>query len=219
MLIASALSGCSLIGYGIGTLIDHGGAHDSVGIFTDISDYAGEAVQIRYPDSAIRLATFEGYSDEPADTYRTAYDNYSAIHPEIPAIGDSVTTVYYVSDQFVSRHSGSFSGYFPEGILISNEQIPFKKFQEIVLPKRQSKTELKQLFESNLIPIRATLNFRDQNKNFSLTNRDFQNVFVLPHTASARWLGLGIGSAIDVILIVSVVVAGGYHFGPSSYGI
>ncbi len=201
-LLVSALSSCSLLGYGIGSLIDHGAAHDTVAIFTDISSYTGQRACIHYPDSSIRFATFEDYSDEPSDSYRNDYNKYAASHPASPVFGDTVRMEYHYHDEPVIKYSAPFRGYCPEGIFFGYDKLPFTKFDHIIYPKSLSEPKLKMLIESSSVPIRATLNFRDSAKSFSLTNRDFQNVFVLPHNAPGRWIGLGIGAAADLAIAI-----------------
>ena len=197
ILFAGCLSSCwTFIGYGVGAWADNGAAHDTVPIFRNISSYTGQAARIRYP--SIRYATFEDYSDEPADTYRKNYDRYVESHSTDPAAivyGDTVITRSF-------KYKGAFGGYFPEGIFLHDEKIYLDDFATMITRKPISKTDLMTLFESNAIPIRATLNFRDKNNDFALTNRDFQNVFVLPHNAPGRWIGLGIGAAADLAIAI-----------------
>ena len=206
--IAAGLSSCSLIGYGIGSVIDNGHAHDTVAIFTDVSSYTGQAAQIHYPDSSVRSAIFQEYSDEPADTYRKRYDEFAAAdssNPTAIGFGENVVGEYYASPGFVQKKRGLFNGYYPEGILFADDKMRLRSFDSLFTSKHLSKAALQKSFESNSVPIRATLKFKTSENSFTLTNRDFQNVMILPHSANARWTGLGIGAAFDVVFIALLV--------------
>jgi hypothetical protein len=197
--LAECLSSCwTFVGYGVGALADNGSAHDTVPIFRNISSYTGQAAYIQYHDSSTRLVTFEDYSDEPERSYRNDYDRYLKSDPSNPAainFGDSIFT-----DGWMDK--GVFEGYYPEGILLHREKLRFSYFKTMILPKRFSRIELQKLYESNSIPIRGFLNFQDKDSDITLTNRDFKNVFILPHNAPGRWIGLGIGAALDAAVII-----------------
>ncbi len=198
--VAAGLSSCTLIGYGIGSVIDNGNAHGKVAIFTDIDDYGYQTASIIYPDSSVRYALYIGYSDEPVENYHNAYDTYLKSHSgdsaSIP-FGKTVVAKNFIGDN-VTKYSGLFGGYYPEGMLIDDEKLNFGKFDSLISPKHLSAAQLKAAFESNTIPIRATLNFQTEGNKFSLTNRDFQNVMIMPHSTYARWHGLLIGVMLDI---------------------
>ena len=207
---AGSFSGCSLIGLGIGSLIDSGNAHDGVvPIFPNIDDCKGQSATIRYHDS-IAYVTFIGYSDEPADRYKKSYDDYFKLHPSCSAaisLGDTVVTESL-------SFTGAFGGYFPEGIILSGKRYYFRKFDDIISPKSLSKAELRSLFELNSVPIKAILNFNDRGRDFSLTNRDFENVMITYNkSGNAKWIGLGIGAAIDVAYVIWVATLVGHSGG------
>ena len=205
--ITAGLSSCTLIGYGIGTTIDHGSAHGTVAVFSDIDDYSWEKARIIYPDSSVRYATYVGYSDEPVGNYRNAFETYLKLHSgdtlSLP-IGKTVITENFIGDN-VTKYSGLFDGYYPEGIMVNGEKLNLKQFDGITSPIHLSRAQLKVAFESNTIPIRATLNFQTRENSFSLTNRDFKNVMILPHSTYGRWIGLGIGAVLDFVIIELVM--------------
>ena len=107
------------------------------------------------------------------------------------------------------RDSGRFEGYFPDDILLGYENIDFHYIKDIINVHsgyRLTKSELDTLFETNAIPIRGRLRFSSKEKNYNLTNSDFKNVTIMPHSAPGRWIGLAIGAAIDAGVITTLIV-------------
>ena len=208
--LSACLSGCTLIGFGIGAVVDSNAKHDLVPIFSDIENNSGKKARILYGDSSC-TATFLWYSDETEDHYRRDYENFVKLHSSNPAaitFGDTIITGK-------SGSTGVFTGYYPEGILLSGKEYSLSKFDNIIAPKFTSKDILVKQFELNNIPIRGLLSFRDNFDNkFYLTNRDFRNVFIKSGNPSWKWIGLGVGALLDAAFVIWI----GYYNSPAHGG-
>src|ERR1017187_9119862 len=122
---AISAEGCTLVGYGIGSLIETGYSHDTTQAFTkplfrDVNDNTGRFARIQYNDSTVRFATFNGYTDEPDSAYRTRWDSFTDKYPitskMLPfKIGDSVELN---KDSWLNKKAGMFEAYLPEGIYL-----------------------------------------------------------------------------------------------------
>jgi hypothetical protein len=246
-LLTSSLSSCSVLGYAIGTEIDHGAAHDTVTIFHNIEDNCGQTARIIYRDSSIAVAKFRGYEDEPDFSYRQRFDNFLQTEASRYGTVTPSDSIVLTSDSS-GMSSGKFHGFLPYAIKISGQTKYFRNYYHtgsdvfpwlipgIILgpypfliakllrnhsrefngihfpqnPKTLSSTDIAFMIEENAVPLQSTLDFSSNGRRFSLTNSDFRNVIIMPHSASARWICLGIGAAIDVAAIAFAIGMRGF---------
>lgn len=213
------LSSCSVIGYGIGTAIEPSSSHDTVPIFRNIDDYKGQEAKIQLADS-VCFATFDDYHGEDPREYASRYADFSSTKPKSEIMiepGKYIKAEKNISPLLIlspialfievvnSRHSGSFSGYAPDGIILDGNVLKLSKFDEFRTTQKISKDLLLSSYESNSVPIEGWIHFHTKTEEFDLKNSDFTNTYILPHRSYARWVGMVIGLVVDAFVIDYVI--------------
>ncbi len=180
-------------------------------IFSDVNSNTKRFARIRYNDSTVHYATFEGYTDEPDSEYRerwTSFETKPRSSRVIPLqIGDSIETLLKGYEYF----TGQFRGFTPDGIAMSASQkgvvqdLPVSGMSYFhVNGNVNSLTELKSTLDSNNVPVKAILHFSDQQKLFTLTNTDFYNTTFIEKSNTGQTIGLVIGVLIDIGIVVFI---------------
>ena len=223
MVLLVFCNGCTLIGYGIGTLFDkgHNNSHDTsapytVPIFLDANDHAGQFAKILYRDSTNRFALFEGFKTESDSAYQARSNSFMkefTLDPKRFKIGDTIETPDSVSLDYQGNsfyQTFLFNSYLPGAIEVytldgsKRATLPLAALTYIGL--RGHGNELKatqRMLDSNTVPIRAILRFTDTTT-FRLTNSDLSNAYFMQRSKTGGTIGLIVGAIIDVIILTSI---------------
>jgi hypothetical protein len=209
------LSGCTAIGFGIGSEIDNNkpdygpvneGKLDEVG--------HGRKIVVELNDSTRVLGKFVGLVKDTGDDYRQRYSRIRAELAQniyLPPIGDTVDFRYASG----SSLKGIFEGFdqkFPcspcstyvsirpwsdEGL--TREKLQFLPYLRKALGDSAETVGICRLIREGKIPLmsRITIVNADKLENYSLEK---VKKVQLKNGKSAKWIGLGLGLAIDISL-------------------
>jgi len=99
LLLLGSLSGCSLVGLGLGSVID---SNNRVGPAACLATTrAGRPVSVLLDDGRVVHGVFMGTEELPVDEYAVAYEAWrrsSASHSRMPMLGDSIVCVWTMWD-------------------------------------------------------------------------------------------------------------------------
>lgn len=224
MMLLVFCNGCTLIGYGIGTVFDnsHNNSHDTsasytVPIFLDANDHAGQFAKIQYRDSTNRFALFEGFKTESDSAYQARSNSFMkefTIEPKSFKIGDTIETPDSISFDYQGNsfyQTFLFNSYMPGAIefytLDGSKRATISLSALTYMGLSGHGNELRatqRMLDSNTVPIRAILRFTDTTT-FRLTNSDFSNAYFMQRSKTGGTIGLIVGGVIDAIILISIL--------------
>jgi hypothetical protein len=204
--------GCSLVGYGIGSLI-RSNSHDTTEVFNkplfrDVNDNTGRFARIQYDDTTVRYATFNGYTNESDTSYHARCASFIDKHSNSFLMPFKIGNWVDITEDNVIHQSGRFKAYTPEGLdieLTNNEQsthLPYSRLTYAgVSGQWNSLAATQSALDANAVPVKAILHFTGNQTQFTATNSDFYNATFIENN-SGKWVGLAIGAVIDIAVIV-----------------
>ncbi len=226
MVLLVFCNGCTLIGYGIGTLFDksHNNSHDTsasytVPIFLDASDHAGQFAKIQYRNSTSHFVLFEGFKTESDSAYQARSNSFRkefTVEPKIFKIEDTIETPDSVSLDYQGNsfyQAFLFNSYMPGAIEVytldgsKRATLPLSALTYMGLKGHGNELKATQrMLDSNTVPIRAILRFTDTTT-FRLTNSDFSNAYFMQPSKTGGTIGLIVGGVIDAIILISIALS------------
>jgi hypothetical protein len=205
------VSGCSLIGYGIGSLIDNSRAthyHTSTAReFFAVSP--GTPVVLHLRDSTTVAGRYRGWRDLPDSVYAPRYEAWRASLPESarpPRLGEDVV----LADRHRKYH-GAFAGF---GLYTVRLELTRRDFVEHAFDDLASaRIEHGRTFgfdsaaaaiETGRLPMRAELTIAGRDSTYHIDGSTIATV-TLPVGKHARQVGLAVGVFADVFVVAAAV--------------
>jgi len=221
--------GCSLMGLGVGAAVDHS-RPDSLSIpgwKVDTLKPDNE-IKITFQDGAQLNATYRGIERFPQNKYAQRY-NFSReqILPDVilPPLGDTIGITQKSGESIEGEFLGFDYRYQPTETKGANESSPFTpvlvsiKVKEDAVAQNLSSTKFIKVsdsegnvLEADVLERLATLGKIPFLSAISLENSDRvmlisrEKVFQIErkNSKNAKWIGLGIGTALDVTAIIII---------------
>ena len=213
LLCSTGLSGCSLIGFGTGALID-GGKQDTENLNTGeaMKLDKGDELRIVLVDSTTVKGTYNGVTLCDSETYAKQYTDFlksrHADDTPFPALGDTLLLDTKTSE---SSNRLLFRGFRPGLVRLQYTgspfytNIPFSQFT--ALENRDSvKLEagmLERMDNAGQLPNDVSLVVQTNGDTMRVPLNDIDHCEKAV-SKNARWIGLGVGLAADVAAVVAI---------------
>lgn len=204
------LQSCSVVGFVAGSIADTG-KRDTVSIFDHIADHVGTVVRLRYSDSAAddEYPKFRGCSAESDSSYASRYADFLADDSTSAPLELGQPVTIYLIDEPIPK-VGAFRGFLPSAIAIDQgDSILYSTIHRLEVPQSRREIlgpELQWMVLNNQLPIKAVLNFEDEDGPYSMVNDEFRSAEALVPNHSTRNELAKAGLAVD--LLVAEILAG-----------
>jgi hypothetical protein len=230
-IIVVSTSGCSLIGLGIGAVVDHS-RPDSLSIpgWKAETLKPKEEIKITFQDGSQLNATYKGIERLPSNKYAQRYgflkqQNLPGVI--LPPLGDTIGITRKSGESVECELLGFDYRYQPTETKGANESSPFTsvlvslKFKGNVVAQNLSSTEfikisdsegnvletevLQRLATEGKIPFMSALSV-DNSDRVMLISRETVSRIEKKNNKNAKLIGLRIGAAIDVTVLIFLAV-------------
>ena len=237
LLVAAAvvlqLSGCSLIGFGVGSIID-ASKSDSLLIpgWRIETIKPGEGIRVLLKNGEEVRGTYMGHNPIPQEKYAARYADFQRSKQEelsIPALGDSITITLESGTQgkrlllgFDHQYlSGKLKQEADSALGLSSYIISVKHMHDTtsgmvflhrvdkIVDSRGNEVKgkiLQRLAYQREIPLLSSLAVKQQIKTVHIPMEEVYQIEV-PKKGNLKWTGLAIGAAVDVLVIIILAVS------------
>jgi hypothetical protein len=239
--IAFSVSGCSLIGYKIGSAIDKSKPDTETIEGWDCGNIKeGTKVTVNLRDGKYLEGVFDDLRESPADEYTGRYEEFRTAFANdlsLPGIGDTLRIIYWKSDQ--GQHEFDGFGYRYKSptqrgeddtstlcqylSATSTKQNDMKEFRLRYIDEISTNhgdtvdaKKIKTLASEGKIPLKNIMVINDLYGNRESVNVENIRSIEVPGRKRGRRTGLAIGVVLDVAYVaiaLSVASTGGYGFG------
>ncbi len=222
LFFAPVLSACSLIGFGIGALVDSRARNASVYTKDGLDSLQSSTrVNVVLEDSSVLLGDYKSLSPEPLEEYRPRYLEYrssAASYLVLPQLGDTLRFIVHSTAGPQKEIRGLFQGFSPGTICI--ERLPEKGpkyaaniligYVDTLYSQGALFADLRLLQDAVVqdhVPfVQKVLRLEQKDRVVSIPLTGIQRVDVI-HSYNAKWYGLGVGAVLDALMVYSFATA------------
>lgn len=228
--ITCYLCGCSMVGYGVGSAIDNSkDDRKSITNWECSKTKEGTEITVHLLADSTISGKFGGMEKKKAEEYIKEYAEFRNANENevyLPEIGDTIRIKYRFDDQgiheflgfdFPGKRSGRYSKKRTYASYINvtanniNENVEknysLKYLEEIEDTKGNLVTgqDIENFAAKSKIPIRSFI-ILSTDSSHDHVNIENVNFIEVPRTKYAKWVGLGLGLAIDVTIITIAII-------------
>jgi len=218
-LFSTLLSGCTVIGLGVGVAVDHRNARDRrVSWDGARSVPRGRDVEVTLTSGDTLRGKFTGLRALPPDSYRIAYDSARILlagDSVLPQLGDTVMVVH----ESGWRHRSLFHGLGPMALdmrLLCDTSARFVPLRAVarlqdIQGTPYDLTRLSALMSARLLPTEQQFVVQSHVQTTGIPLEHIREIYAPPHRTSYWILGGVIGLAVDAAVVAAAAHAWNNH--------
>jgi hypothetical protein len=212
-LLAMVVSGCTVIGFGIGAAVDHHHARPRHATWQDTETIPrGSAVHVTLTSDSIVQGEFTGLRTLPEKSYVSIYDSVRAILSErcaLPKLGDTVTVVPKGWHSYWALFYGF--GALTVDLRQPEQKTPsYMSFHAVtelqdIQGRPYDMTCLRTLMAARALPTGQRFEVLSDQQSTSVPLEHIRDIFALPRRSHYWVLGGVMGLAVDAAVVALIV--------------